>query len=158
MGRYLGMGQLVTGHLEDDDRIIGDLAVVVQSRQADIADKQRRAVCAFGEDRVHEGRRRALALSAGDADDLSGELCEEELRHGGEFAAEILGYNAGTLDDIVVRVLVDLIALSLEYSEFADIAAGTDKLLRGLAFQAVAPQKNAFVFQDFCDLHRDFAS
>ena len=154
MGRYFGMGQLVTGHLEDDDRIIGDLAVVVQSRQADIADKQRRAVCAFGEDRVHEGRRRAFALSTGDADDLSGELCEEELRHGGEFVAEILGDNAGTLDDIVVRVLVDLIALSLEYREFTGVAVGADELFRGLAFQAVAPQKNAFVFQDFCDFHQ----
>ena len=122
VGRYFGMGELVAGHLEDDDRIVCDLAVVVESGKADVAHEKGRPVCALAQDAVEQRGRGALALGAGHSYDLPGKLGQEEVRHGCVFVAQIPGDDAGTLDNVVIGVLVDLFAFSLENCELFHIA------------------------------------
>ena len=144
--RYCRMGELMAGHLEDNDGIVCDGAVIVQRGQADIAYKKRRPVSALRQHCIEQGRGRALALGARDADDLAGKLAQEQVSHGSKLVAQVPGHDAGALDDVIVGVLVDLIAFSLENREFCDVAVFVNEFLGGLALEAVAPEKDSFAF------------
>ena len=73
-------------------------------------------------------------------------VTQKEVGHGSKLVAEIPGNDAGTLDDVVISVLVDVFTFALKDGKFADIAVFVNEFLGGLALKTVAPEKDSFAF------------
>ena len=120
-----------------------DRIVVIEAGKADIAAQDRIPVTKIVQDVIEKGRGRALALGAGDADDLGRKFFHKKTGLGNIFIVVYVCDNARTFDDvIVVRTHgVDLVFRALDEGVCGFGTMGLKEGLRGLSFSSFAPDQ-----------------
>ena len=157
--REFQIRELMAGEFINDERIFGNVVIVVETGKTDVAAQDRvPGLPDIVKDMVKKRRRRALSFGSGNTDHLRSELFHEKTCLGDVLRFFHMGDDAGAFED---EIVAGCLGKDLLFRTFYHLIDGTrtvliKEFLGRLSFPAATPDEYTLVIEFLRNLHASF--